>query len=299
MPLPTDPIQSRPPTCGWTVRGHVPPEAFVIQAHRGAGALAEENTREAFELGWAMNAVPEADVRATADGVIVAFHDRDFSRVVKDAPAELRHKGVEQVTWDELARLDVGAYEGDRFAGRRVTRLGDVFDLMRGRPQRRLYLDVKQVDLARLADEATSRDVAGQVILASTGHSDLRRWRRLVSSGQTLLWMGGNEAALRERLADLRATGFADVAQLQVHVHVRGDAADVTRHSIDPFAVSDAFLRGVGDELRPRGILFQALPYGGTTAAIYFKLLDLGVMSFATDHPDVTLDAVRRYYDAG
>ena len=30
---------------------------------------------------------------------------------------------------------------------------------------------------------------------------------------------------------------------------------------------------------------------------IYWKLLDLGLMSFATDHPDVTRDAVKAYYD--
>jgi hypothetical protein len=41
----------------------------------------------------------------------------------------------------------------------------------------------------------------------------------------------------------------------------------------------------------------QTLPYGGTTKEIYWKLLDLGLMSFATDHPDVTRDAVKAYYE--
>ena len=34
----------------------------------------------------------------------------------------------------------------------------------------------------------------------------------------------------------------------------------------------------------------------GDTGFELWKLLDLGVMSFATDHPDVTWDAVKQYY---
>src|SRR4051812_44789118 len=67
----------------WTVRGHILPNKFVIQSHRGAGVLAPENTLEAFELGWKLGTVPESDLRTTKDGVIVAFHDNNFSRVVK------------------------------------------------------------------------------------------------------------------------------------------------------------------------------------------------------------------------
>src|SRR4051812_23462640 len=66
----------------WTVRDHLLMEKFVVQAHRGAGVLAPENTIAAFELGWKLHCVPEADVRTTSDGVIVAFHDNNFARVV-------------------------------------------------------------------------------------------------------------------------------------------------------------------------------------------------------------------------
>src|SRR4030095_13901082 len=68
----------------WNVCDHVPLEKFIIQSHRGAGELAPENTIEAFELGWKLGTYPESDVRTTKDGVIVAFHDNDFSRVVKN-----------------------------------------------------------------------------------------------------------------------------------------------------------------------------------------------------------------------
>jgi hypothetical protein len=63
----------------------------------------------------------------------------------------------------------------------------------------------------------------------------------------------------------------------------------------EPFNLSRAFLRSTGEELRRNGILYQSLPWGVAEPKVYWQLLDLGVASFATDHPDVTLKAVRDY----
>ena len=42
--------------------------------------------------------------------MIVAFHDKDFSRVVKDVSPEMARKGVKDVTFDELQKLDIGSF---------------------------------------------------------------------------------------------------------------------------------------------------------------------------------------------
>jgi glycerophosphoryl diester phosphodiesterase len=275
----------------WTVRGQVAPADFLIQCHRGAGELAPENTLETFELAWSLGTVPEADLRTTQDGVIVAFHDANFKRVVPHAPAELRDKAVADVPFAELSRLDVGRWKGETFAGQRAPRLSDVYARMRGRPERRLYLDIKAVDLPKAAAEVRAHEVGPQVILASTHHAILREWKRLVPESQTLNWMGGTEEQLRKRLDDLRKSGFEAVTQLQLHVRLNTNAA-----SAEPFNLSRAFIRETGEELRARGILLQSLPWGVAEPAVYRDLLDLGVMSFATDHPKVTLRAVRDYY---
>jgi glycerophosphoryl diester phosphodiesterase len=282
----------------WTVRGHVPLESFIVQAHRGAGELSEENSLEAFQLGWKLNCIPESDVRATKDGVIVAFHDNNFARVVKDASPELAKKGVKDLTFDELLKLDIGSFKGDQFRGRRVPRLADVFALMTDHPKRRLYLDIKNVDLEKLADEVKKHRVEKQVIFASTKYDLHRAWRKLLPDAPTLLWMGGTEEALNKRFEELRATNFADVTQLQIHTHLPEGATTIDRDAVNPFKESDAFLRARGEELRKHGILYQTLPYGGSTPEVYGKLLDLGFMSFATDHPDVTWAAVKAYYEA-
>lgn len=276
----------------WNVTDHVPRERFVIQSHRGAGFLADENTLPSFELGWSLGTVPEADARTTQDGVLVAFHDSNFKRILPQADATWQERGIETFRFEELAPLDVGAWKGTEFAGRHIPRLSDVFAAMRGRPERLLYLDIKRADLTQLAGEVRAHGVAGQVILASRHPKLLREWKRLLPDSETLLWMRGTEESLAKQIAALRADQFAGITQLQVHIHPAA-----TPSADEPFAVSKRFLRSLGAELRAHGILFQALPFTADHS-VYATLLDLGVASFATDYPDVTAREIDAYYAA-
>ncbi|MCC7337130.1 MAG: hypothetical protein IT422_18720 [Pirellulaceae bacterium] len=298
----TPPMQAedspvKPFKAQWNVRDHIPLEEFTIQSHRGAGELAPENTLEAFELGWKLGTIPEADVRTTNDGVIVAFHDSDFSRVVRGIAPELKSKGVADVSFDDLGQLDVGAWRGDEFKGRRVSRMTDIYALMQQHPERRLYLDYKDADLEQLADEVRQYGIASQVLLASSKHDLLRRWKKLLPNSGTLLWIPGTEKQKRATMEAARKTDFDGITQLQIHVRMPGDATDIQPG--EPFSPSRQFLGEVSSELAERGILFQTLPYGASDAVTYAQLLDAGLASFATDYPDVTLNAVREYYEAG
>jgi glycerophosphoryl diester phosphodiesterase len=291
-PTPPEPVAVKNQ---WNARDHIPLENFVIQSHRGAGELAEENTIEAFELGWKLGTYPESDVRTTKDGVIVAFHDNNFARVVKGIAPEMAKMGVADVTFEELSRLDVGSWKGEQFSGRRVCRISEVFEQMKGRPERHLYLDIKNVDLEKLAAEVKAAGVERQVVLASPKHEILRQWKALAPESDTLLWMPGSEEAKRKQIEALRKTNFDGITQIQVHVRLPGDAKDIKPG--EPFSPSRAFLRELSSELAGRGILFQTLPYGAKDAGIYSQLLDAGLASFATDHPEITLKAVRDYYE--
>jgi glycerophosphoryl diester phosphodiesterase len=66
----------------WNLRDHIPLDKVVVQSHRGAGALSPENSLEAFDIAWRLGTVPEADLRTSRDGVIVAFHDENFQRIL-------------------------------------------------------------------------------------------------------------------------------------------------------------------------------------------------------------------------
>lgn len=242
---------------------------------------------QAFELAWRLGTVPEADVRTTKDGVVVAFHDTTFDRLVSNLPPDLRGKGTSDLTWSQLTKLRIGPQ------GQPIPEIVEVLDAIRGRPDRWLYLDVKQVPLERLAEMVSQRGVASQVILASTKYEEVRRWKELLAQSQTLLWMGGTEAKLGQRLKEVRSANFAGVTQLQIHVKV-GDLA-----SEGGFQPSAAFLRAVAEELKARRILFQVFCPGGCDAAGYERLLQLGVQSFATDDPEAALEAVRNHKKRG
>jgi glycerophosphoryl diester phosphodiesterase len=275
----------------WNVVDHIPLDKVIVQSHRGAGVLAPENTVGAFELGWKLGTYPEADLRTTSDGVIVAFHDADFSRVVKGASEELKKKGVKDLTFAELQKLDVGAYHGDSFLGRHVSKMTEVFALMQGKPDRFLYMDIKNVDLSELANEVKQFHVEKQVILASPKPEILREFKALVPESGTLLWMSGDEKSKRKRIAVLKKENFAGITQLQIHIRTNEPA------SVEfPYTPSPEFIRELGPELRSRHILFQALPYTDSTT-VYGQLLDLGLMSFATDYPDVTKREIKYYYE--
>jgi len=283
-----------PTSTKWTVRDHVPLEKFVIQAHRGAGVLAPENTVAAFELGWKLNCVPEADVRTTQDGAIVAFHDANFARVVVGVTPEMAKKGIKDITLAELQKLDVGE-------GQHVLKMSEIFALMTGHPDRRMYLDIKQVDFKQLADEVKAAKIESQVIVASTKYDEIRKWKALVPQSQTLLWVGSSsDAGLEKKLEPVRAANYADVTQVQIHTHLR-EGVEIRRDQANLFLESEDYLRARGDEFREHGLLYQTLPYGkgAESPEVYWKLLDLGFMSFATDHPDVTWDVVKKFYAEG
>ncbi|HEY1052830.1 MAG TPA: glycerophosphodiester phosphodiesterase family protein [Prosthecobacter sp.] len=262
----------------------------IVQSHRGAGVLAAENTIAAFELGWNLGTLPEADIRTTKDGVIVAFHDANFARVVHGADEALKKKGVQDVTFAELSRLEVGAEVPEGFQRRKVSTLAEIFALMKGRPDREMYLDIKQVSLPALAALAKEHSVAPQVILASTKMEVIHEWKTLLPDSQTLHWMGGKEAELEARLEALDKEGFKDVTQVQIHVRQAADSQDWAS-----FTPSEAFMRRTGERLKKHGVLFQSLPWGADSPGIYEKLLELGVQSFATDHPDVLMPVMRKH----
>src|SRR4030095_13482400 len=92
------------------------------------------------------------------------------------------------------------------------------------------------------------------------------------------------------KVEPVRAANFKDVTQVQIHVHLREALDTIRRDQANLFVESDEYLRARGDEFREHGLLYQTLPYGkgAESPEVYWKLLDLGFMSFATDHPDVT-----------
>ncbi len=101
-----------------------------IFAHRGAKAVAPENTLPAFQkaLDMGVDGI-ELDVQASADGQLVVIHD-----FTVDHTTNGRGK-VAEMTFADLAKLDAGSHFGPEFAGTPIPTLDDVFDLVGDRCQ--------------------------------------------------------------------------------------------------------------------------------------------------------------------
>ncbi|HSE15563.1 MAG TPA: glycerophosphodiester phosphodiesterase family protein [Pyrinomonadaceae bacterium] len=109
----------------------------LIIGHRGASAVAPENTTAAFReaIGVGADGI-EFDVRLTRDGVPVVIHDSTLRRT-----GGLLHR-VAELSWDEISKIDVGSWFGKSFANETVPSLAELFTLFQSNTST-LYLEMK------------------------------------------------------------------------------------------------------------------------------------------------------------
>jgi glycerophosphoryl diester phosphodiesterase len=152
-----------------------PLPTVLIIGHRGAAAVAPENTLVSFERALADGADGvEFDVRLARDGVAVVIHDATLRRTA------LRRGAVSGFSSIELGRMDAGSWFNLRrprrarpeYAGAAVPTLASVFESMRRRDAL-LYVEMKcgPRDRAPLAAEVVrlirSHSLAGRVVVES------------------------------------------------------------------------------------------------------------------------------------
>jgi glycerophosphoryl diester phosphodiesterase len=125
-----------------------------VYAHRGASAVAPENTLAAFDRAAGVAGFVELDVQRCRSGELVVVHDTTLDRttdvetVFPDRPA----RAVGDFTLAELRRLDAGSWFSTEFAGERIPTLAEVLDFLRDR------------DLGLLLEaKSPERGAAGQI----------------------------------------------------------------------------------------------------------------------------------------
>jgi glycerophosphoryl diester phosphodiesterase len=142
-------------------------------AHRGGAAVGDENTTAAFERAVSMGyRYLETDVHATADGVVVVFHDKTTDRLL-GRPGRIR-----DLRWADLRSLRVGGSAV-------VPRLDEVLD---GWPDVRFNIDIKDDAAVDPTVELVRRSgTAGRVLLASFSVRRLVRVRTSLPAVATSL----------------------------------------------------------------------------------------------------------------
>jgi glycerophosphoryl diester phosphodiesterase len=207
-----------------------------VTAHRGHSLAAPENTlsavRKAIESGADY---AEVDVQQTADGVVVLLHDRDLKRVA-GVP-----RGVEELPYDEVRKLDVGRWFSPAFAGERVPSLVDVMNLCRGRIK--LNIELKSYgpgqrlarDVARLVRE---QGFETDCLVTSFDFDALREGKRQdpdLRTGLIVAYALGDVSRLDVEALSVRADTLSDEmlrqahrAGMEVHVWTVNDARRMT-----------------------------------------------------------------------
>lgn len=90
-------------------------------AHRGGGTLAPENTVAAMKKGHQLGyQAVEFDVKLSSDGVAILLHDATLGRTTSGSGK------VSELSYDQLAREDAGAWQSPQFAGERVPRFTEI-----------------------------------------------------------------------------------------------------------------------------------------------------------------------------
>jgi glycerophosphoryl diester phosphodiesterase len=140
-----------------------------VIGHRGAAALAPENTWPGFDraLEVGVDAI-ETDVRATSDGVLVLLHDERLDRTTDGTGA------VQRTPWSVVRTLDAGSWFAAEYSGARVPRLCDTLE----RYGRRTYLalEIKQPGVERqVLEMVQEHDLLPHVTFTSFDWDVVRR----------------------------------------------------------------------------------------------------------------------------
>lgn len=100
---------------------NAPLPAVDIIAHRGASHDAPENTLSSVKLAWEQGAdAAEVDLWLSKDNKVVVMHDATTKRIGGV------DRSIADQTWEELQKLDVGAWKDAKYTGERIPPLADL-----------------------------------------------------------------------------------------------------------------------------------------------------------------------------
>ncbi|MBD0381776.1 glycerophosphodiester phosphodiesterase [Paenibacillus sedimenti] len=236
----------------------------IIIGHRGAAGEAPENTLASFALALEQGAQGlELDVHITKDGQIVVCHDHTLDRTTNGSGL------ICEQAWEDIQRLDAGAWFADAFRGERVPLLSEVFELV---PAGILInVEVKhayegrmeQALLAFLRESGRINDV----VISSFDHKCICRIKQAEPSAKVGLLYAAN---LVDHAAYAKQIGV-DVFSLHPHYH-----------SIDKGDVDGAAAAGLA-----------VYPYTVNHAEDFQHMIAIGVSGIITDFPGRLRDLLK------
>jgi glycerophosphoryl diester phosphodiesterase len=211
----------------------------LIIGHRGAAAVAPENTLAAFEAAIRAGADGvEFDVRLSRDGVPVVIHDNSLYRT-----GGVRRR-VDELTFNELSEIDVGSWLSPRFSDQRILSLAQLFELFESN-NLVLYLEMKgkQTGLVEECCRLVEHYRLKNRVIFECRYSALQAVKKIDAAVKTAaifrppatfifrkaIAAGPSEIALHHRLTNKRLVERARLANLKVVTWTVDDPAWVKR----------------------------------------------------------------------
>lgn len=249
----------------WRARG----VGLRVGGHRGASAVAPENTYAAFERAIADGgAYTETDVRATSDGALVLVHDATLDRTTNGSGP------VAALSLEELRKLDAGSWFAASFGGERVPELTDFLTWIESRAPFGAAIEVK------------ARGVGGAVAAMA--------WASAARDRLCIYAFDAEEIVAAKAVApDLPCILLLRLTDDPGQVVARIDACGANGADV-PWQWNAAKLVA---EMRTRGWLVGGGSDEGGHAAR--ELVEQGVDVIDTDDPAALLAAVARLADSG
>lgn len=249
-----------------TIEEFMQPNSRVrVVAHRGFSGQAPENTvaaiRKAVEAGADM---AEIDVTLTADDQIVCLHDEKVNRTTNG-------KGrISELTLAEAQRLDAGFWFSPDFTGERLPTLDAMLEAADDHILLNIEIKPETVErgIARkVVDAVKKRSMTDRVLISSFSPEALAQVHAL---DPTLYTASLFNRKLHRRVDPGKIVQDAGSSSLNINRHYLNEE-----------------IRTRCDEL--------GIPIGVYTAnkkSQMEKLVDMGVHSIFTNHPDVLLEVV-------
>lgn len=175
---------------------------LFVYAHRGASALAPENTLAAFRHALQAGAAGvELDVHLSADGTPVVIHDETLERTTDGRGP------VAGYTIEALQRLDAGSWFDPLFAGERLPTLAETLSLLAGRL--RINVEIKESRAGLAVLDLLRHFPQADVVVSSFNYDVLARLRREAPQlPLAVLQDGGNWRQGLARAEALRACAY-------------------------------------------------------------------------------------------
>lgn len=294
--------------------------ALDLQGHRGARALAPENTLPGFALALGIGVTTlELDIAITRDDVLVIHHDRalnaDITRGADGRFLDARGPLISSLAFDELQRFDVGRLKpGTAYAknypqqqpsdGARIPRLSELFALVRksGNDEVRFAIETKLSP--DKPHETVAADVFARAVIAAireAGVADRSAilsfdWRTLAVVQKQApeigtVYLSSQRSGFDSIGAD-KAEGsvwtngirFKDHGSVAAMVHAAGGKIWSAFHG-DLDAVQVRHAQSLG---------LQVLAWTVNEPADIVRVLGLGVDGIVSDRPDLVRQEMQR-----